>query len=504
MKSKTLFGQYISFALVVVSFFGMSFITGAQVSRDSVFSRVDLLEDLDSLKNTILISHPNPFAFCGEEAFFRAYESAVDQIKEGISVLEFSHIVAKFIGVIEDSHTTIDYGQMADMMFSKEGDYVVPFSVYRSDDENGLGFNLLVTSDWEDVLPKGGRLLSINGMDIYELYDIAMDYASLEGDAEQAQQMVAATLVGFINTLFNSVDSLNVFDVIPYGEETSRTFELKGYQSKEYKRLRKERNSLDAYKWIKTDYDAELSTAVLRVQTFAPPTRSKFKKHVKNTFKQIAKEGYQNLIIDLRGNGGGSSSWVEYLYSFLDTEGYNTPNNVIGRNSELALSRGFSARNTFTKGLLWLFYRHNEDVQSYKYFSNLPIGTMDTIFFKDKKIQKNKFVFKRNSYLLINGLSASASVDFTNAFSTKKRGVIVGQPCLGPHTGTWGNPAKYYLPSTGLAVTISTIRYNYDATFVYQKEAIQPDYTVSKEAEDLSKGIDTQLEFVKNLIRSKQ
>lgn len=475
----------------------------AQIPRDSLFTRELLLHDLDSLKQTILQSHPSPFAFCGEEAFHKAFENGANEIDSLMTLRNFSRIAAKCIGVMDDSHSTVDYGQLAELAFSKKDDYIVPFGIYRKDNDGGMDYELLVARDWENVLPKGGRLLSINGMDIHEVYDIAMDYACVEGSATSAQHTVASALIGFINALYNSTDSINTFEVIPFGKETAETFHLSGYQKKEYKEKRKKRNKLDINKWINTSYDEEHSLAVLKVATFSPPSSRKFKKEVKKLFKTANEKGYKNSVIDLRDNGGGSSTWVEYLYAFLDKEGYNTPNNVIAKNSELALSRNPRAGTKMAKAFMWLFYRHDEDVQSFKHFRELPIGEMDTVYFKDKVIHKDKYVFTGNAYLLINGMSASASVDFTNTFHKKNRGVIVGEPCLGPHTGTWGNASRFKMPNTGLSVTISTIRYNYDNTFVYIRDAIQPHYLVPNTAEDLSKERDTQLEFVKSLIKKK-
>ena len=42
------------------------------------------------------------------------------------------------------------------------------------------------------------------------------------------------------------------------------------------------------------------------------------------------------LIIDLRGNAGGLSTEVEYLYSFIDKKGYNTPSNIVGKRSKIS------------------------------------------------------------------------------------------------------------------------------------------------------------------------
>jgi C-terminal processing protease CtpA/Prc len=103
--------------------------------------------------------------------------------------------------------------------------------------------------------------------------------------------------------------------------------------------------------------------------------------------------------------------------------------------------------------------------------------------------------------VLINGLTASAAVDFTSAFKKRNRGMLVGRQCLGPITGTWGNPATFTLPKTGLRVSIATIRYNYDNSFRYERAGIMPDHWVECNAQDMRANRDTSVDFITKLIR---
>ena len=153
--------------------------------------------------------------------------------------------------------------------------------------------------------------------------------------------------------------------------------------------------------------------------------------------------------------------------------------------------------------ITFLFFAKNEDVQSFRHFADLPIGAIDTVFFTNPTRQLNSSVYNGKCYVLINGLTASAAVDFTNAFKQRRRGEIVGQQCLGPVTGTWGNPASFTLEKSRLRVSIATIRYNYDDSFRYERNAIMPDHWVDCTPEDINQKTDSQLEFVINLLKKK-
>ena len=60
----------------------------------------------------------------------------------------------------------------------------------------------------------------------------------------------------------------------------------------------------------------------------------------------------------------------------------------------------------------------------------------------------------------------------------KKRGEIWGEPVMGGMKGTFGNTTGTLLPNSKLQVQISTIRYNYDASWVYDPVSIEPDIAV--------------------------
>jgi C-terminal processing protease CtpA/Prc len=60
----------------------------------------------------------------------------------------------------------------------------------------------------------------------------------------------------------------------------------------------------------------------LKVSTFAPHKFIRYQRKIKRAFKNLKRNDIDTLIIDLRGNAGGLSTEVEYLYSFIDKKGY--------------------------------------------------------------------------------------------------------------------------------------------------------------------------------------
>jgi hypothetical protein len=469
----------------------------AQARLDSLYFRSDLIADLQSLKQEVLKSHPNPFEFCDEKYFNKVYEASTYAIEERTSLSEYSLIVANLLNTLRDSHTAIDYGQLLDLQFSGNG-YFLPLALERVSNER---LQLLVKRDWEGKITPGSELLAVNGINSEVLFKQAMNYACIEGDADEAKKAVATSILMICGGLKHPYQKENSVRVVDYNSGDTLDVPLRGYQRKEFYRERFRHEMEEHPNPVDLDIDDEHNLAILKVSTFAPAGSRRYRKSIAESFARINEGSYGNLIIDLRNNGGGSSAMVEYLYSFLDSSGYNTPSNVIGRNSELASSRSRLMYSTLGDIITFLFFAHNEDVQSFRHFAQMPLGAVDTVYFNRPTKQLSQAIYKGNCYVLINGLTASAAVDFTNAFKQRRRGAIVGQQCLGPVTGTWGNPASYTLERSGLRVSIATIRYNYDDSFRYERNAIMPDHWVDCSADDLNRKADSQIDFVINLLK---
>lgn len=458
-------------------------------SADSLITKQQMQDDLDSLRQVILDSHPNPFVFYSSSEFENHIAELKNNVDSVSTLREFTSVLSSVLLPLRDSHTTLDFFSLHHMCFANDS-YFLPLNIYSSDD------TIFIESDWEDFLPRGARLLSINKVNAADIYRQAMDYSCIEGDANTGQKRIADAIFPIVYAWNNAVQEENEIEVIPHGNESPETFSLKAYRKKEYQRLSKLRSAHESHKAVSFKFLEGDTIAVLRVATFAPANGNKYRRDIHNSFRKMKKAGCNNLVLDIRDNSGGSSAWVEYLYSFLDSAGYNTPSNVIGKNSKIAMQRSKMFNNGISKLIINIFYRKDEDVQSFNRFTSLPLGAMDTSYFKKPTLQKASRVYNRNCVLLINGLTASAGVDFTNHFKRMNRGLIIGEPCLGPVSGTFGNPASYRLPNSRLRINIATIRYNYDNSFTYAREAIAPDVQIKTTGMDLFLKEDPALKFI--------
>lgn len=465
----------------------------AQLYEADYFSRKEMLQDLGSLKATILSSHEDPFGFCSPEEFETAFDSACATLADSSSVSGFSLVIADFINVMRDSHSCLDYSALHEYVMHNEG-YLLPVRIVS--DESGI----YVAQDRDQILPKGSKILSIDGYPVDSIWNIAYRYSCIEGNAIVGKRRVADAIFPIILGLHMPPEEKAIVDVTPFDSVDIFRYTYRTYDLKRWKARQKALARVEPDQAVKFSFPTE-DVALLSVNTFAPRNSFKYSKEIRNAFQEIREANPESLIIDLRDNGGGSSSWVEYLYSFIDVNGYNTPHNIIGKNSDLARNRSFHLQRRWNRFFLKLFYPRNEDIQGFLTMFNRADGVNDTIYFHNPSVQRKDIVFSGNCYLLMNGMTASASVDFSNQFIRKKRGTTLGESCFGPSSGTWGNPARYLLPLSKIPVYISTIRYNYDNSFEYILQPLKPDVALPLNQQTLSLGEDTylkpMLEFIK-------
>jgi hypothetical protein len=439
----------------------------------------EMSDDIDSLYAQLMEAHPDPFFFSTPRQLQQTHQRICDQLDHPMTRFEFAGIANQLTKVLEDSHTGLDYLQLAPLAFDLEK-YILPINVVS--DSN---FNLLIRTAWDSLLTSGWQLHCINGQDATEAHQIAFQiYSYTEADAFVSKQRVADALWPVVAANTMALDSLNTIELIHPTTQEIKTIQTKGYRAEEYYKIRKQRTKQGAYDRFKWQINGEKDYAYLRVGTFAPDVKDKYKRTVKQAFREIQNAGVHHLILDISGNGGGSSNHVEYLYSFIDTAGYNTPCNVIGLNSRLSEERAGLASKKWTKWLLRTFWSKDEDVSGFLKIADLPMGEGDTVYFTEPVRQKN-YVFQGDVILLIDGMTASAGVDFTHAFKERNRGCVIGESCMGPATGTFGNPSMYVLPCSELKFYIATIRYNYDNSFTVDRRSIQPDLEVSISSYDL-------------------
>ena len=443
---------------------------------EAKLSTDEMNNDIDSLISLLRASHPYPTGYADPLEWERAVQMAHDSCSTARrSKLEFALIVGHLLQTMQDSHTQVHIKGLWNQHLNNN---------YRIVPLKKIGNRL--SKDPQHLIPLGAELLSFNGISLPTIAENAAplvfwEHESTDGMLRQQDEMLPVFYSLFY---LQQEDSVLVQYLDNSGSLKSIWYPTWGRKEKEH--YQKSNKAL--YSEIpKIEFHSD--TAYLGIETFAPQKMGKQNRMIRSFFKRCSRKNIQHLVIDLRDNTGGKSTEVEYLMSFLIQEGYNAPDNIIVKRSVLADSRVKPLKRKMIRSFLKVIMRRNEDIQRYIDMMELKQGNVDTLYF-NKKIQQKKWIYSGEKHLWVNGLSASASVDFTQAWKKNNLGTVWGQCVMGNEKGTFGNGTITLLPQSKLPISIATIRYNYDKQFDFESPNICPDIRIEYSIENIMHGTD--------------
>lgn len=466
--------QRITYIFIGVGFFLPFCICGQP--KDPLLTKEQMTQDLDTLLKILESSHPFPKGYAEPMEWNLAVQSAYDScMLRSRNNFEFSLILGKLLQTMKDSHTQVSINGLWNQHLDK-GYRFVPIKTLGN----------WVCKDLNQKLKLGSELIAIEGITLEKIIMetsplLLLEHDSFDGIRRQKDELLPVYSALLLIQDQDSVD-------IQYKDALGIVHEIR-YPTwgKKEKEQYQNRNA-DLYNDLpKIEFHHD--TAYIGISSFAPRNMTKQNRMIQQFFKSCQRRKINHLVVDLRDNTGGKSTEVEYLMSFLLEEGYNAPHNIIAKRSGLSDSRVKPLKNNFIRGFLKFTMRRNEDIQRYIDLMSLPEGETDTLYFT-KKIKQKKWVFHGEKNLWVNGLSASASVDFTQAWKEHELGKIWGQCIMGNQIGTFGNAAVFELPQSKINVSIATIRYNYRNEFEFHSPNLCPEIRIEYSLENIIKGTD--------------
>lgn len=175
-----------------------------------------------------------------------------------------------------------------------------------------------------------------------------------------------------------------------------------------------------------------------------------------DTFPQIKKA--KGLIIDVRKNGGGSSSYGLQILSYLTTKALRSANSYIRGDNGYTLTRG--------------------SVITWRALDGRNSASEDT----------NREVYTGPVVVLTSAATFSAAEDFVLSYQLLKRGLTIGEAT----SGSTGQPLVFDLPGGGSA-RICVKRDTYPDGSDFVGKGLQADIEVRPSISDVRNGIDPVL-----------
>ncbi len=459
-----------------------------------------LKEDVVLLKKILEANHPSLYWHTPKDTIDVYFNKAINNIQDSLNETDFRNVVAEVVSKIKCGHTSVrfskDYAKKVEK--NRYPQFPLLFKVWKD--------SLVVLASAlpkDSIFKRGTVVTSINGKTNQQIIEKIFNYLSMDGNEINFKNQVLSNNFSAWYKLIWGLDSAYVITYIDTtGKEKTTvvknfapvkdTSKHKPVVTKPAQPLppvqkitRREKKQLNLLAKRNFQIDTSINTAYIKLNTFSG---GRLRKFFRQTFKKIREEKVENIVLDLRENGGGNVATSNLLSKYFADKSFKLGDTV------KAISRKFEYKNHIKKwGMYWFamnFFAHKEKdgFIHYKRF--------EKHYFKPKK--KNHF--NGQLYVVQGGFTFSASTMFISNIYQQKNVTLVGEPTGG---GFYGNTAMHLptivLPNSKLRVVLPMYRLVMDKNRP-KGLGIQPDVLVYPSSLAIKKGYDIKLQTVRKLI----
>jgi hypothetical protein len=445
----------------------------------ALFSKEQLGADFDTLRSWLLSSHPKLYSNADSAATEIKWREARNELKDSMSRQAFMKVLAPLMAQYNDGHTFVETD------FESE-----ELNVFKKGDGRFLSYEVTIQANeiWvkkdHDTLTQakpGSRIISVNNKPAQEI--ITALYNSMSGDYKANRLASVSRLFGFL--LWNHYGWSAPFSIqLQEPDGTVRSITSFAVSVDDYLK-----NLFPSPLWTMHLYPEE-ELAVIECSSYSG-NLERIREKLDSFFTVIKQKNIRHLALDLRRNGGGNSMIGTLFLSYLTQKPLLSVNSKSFRESKRlhALPADF-----------WLKKQFDNALQNW----NREGEFLTTYFESDNPLQLTKpdLFFKGQFYLLTSARTYSSAHMTAMQVKCSKLGVIIGQP-TGEQIDLTGEILSSKLPQTNIFVYIPTAMFTSFCRW-NEKQGVQPDHVLAFNPEHLSESIDTEIAYLKQLIRSKK
>ena len=453
------------------------------VPGNEPIARQFLQQDLVVLRQTLEDAHPGLYWYASKKELSACFDSVQHLLNHEMTVQEFFKTLLPLISKIRCGHTSISlppqFGHDFDTM------QLLPLKIYCTDKK------IFITQCIPGKNYEGYELLRINGQDVTRIVDTLLNDIAADGYNQTFKYHLLSGAFFREGYRFRyGPQPAFMLDMLDKkGQPISATIPALSaatIKEKEYSLV-----PSSPRLFMDVQFTDTSKTALLIVSSFNVDTAS-FRRGVTRAFMDIHGRGYQQLIIDIRDNGGGNNNNVGTLFSFLAGSAF-----LHLRSAEVSTDS----------------FRSLRYVQNANAFRHWTVKREQGMFLVNDQYRGTQWQQPAKEYrftgkviLLINGGTLSAAGEFAALFKTNQRGIVVGEETGGCYYGaTGGSFMNLVLPNSKIRARIPTVK----ITTAVKKDIVAqpvgrgtiPDLVITPSINDIISGNDIQLKTALGLFR---
>lgn len=471
-----------------------------------------LHEDIDEFIKILEEVHVNPYMKISKDKFYQAVDSLKKSISDSLNRQQFYQVFTPLVDLLNDSHTGVKFpsGIWKHYQYEANGLFF-PMAIIITKDKR-----IFVQRDFsESNIPDYTEILSINSKKSEDIINTFVKYDSSPIETSSIKRLDRK----FVDFMWWILDFRG-----PYTVETNiGTFNVEGQTWTEYVRnhnIFENSNNSSNENIVLNEVDT--STCILKITSYSG-SLSEFKIQIEEQFKMIQEKAYENLIIDVRDNGGGNDENGRTVLDFITDKPYSEAlaSTFMMKRSK-RYEKNFKCKapwiirwmvnlrtvSWFNKEYRKLFKALLKTPRGKNAIAHLPLNEptenpqrskTNVVVLSILEPTENPHRFNGNVYVLSNHNSYSATTAFLGAVKDYGLGTIIGTETGDCPTG-FGQNLYFELSNSRLRCHSSTtfmIRINGDTDMTH---GVIPDYYIEQTIEDTEKNIDTILNYTFDLI----
>ncbi len=446
-----------------------------------------LKQDAAILKDVIINMHPAIGIYRSKKYYENLFDKMIESFKDSLTEKEFRIRLKTAMNELHCGHTEIFLSKAYSKAIKPMKLNWLPYHCIALN--NKLYTIVPVDRKKDSTIKQGSEILKINNISVDSILNLTRRMISGDGFIESGKNLYMRYGINYYYpSLFGRPDS---FLIESKKGDSIKIQYLKACNLKDLSLLpigTREDTLLRNHKRvnIKEGYsgnDKELF--VLKIRSFKS---SRYKRIYRRTFRTLRKNKTENLVIDLRNNGGGNLANSYRLLKYLmDAEQTITLKTHVKNYPDKKYTKG-NITFKFTKYALKKMGTKKVNGDSVSYIQKI------------KPYKKEHYTGKL--YVLTNGGTFSAACIVAAYLKSNKNATLIGRETGGTNEGCNAGITPYYtLPNTKLKVRIPAFRIIHNIDPALTGHGILPNHEIKYSFEEVLKRSDLEMKFVKELIK---
>ncbi|MCZ6837491.1 MAG: S41 family peptidase [Planctomycetota bacterium] len=463
--------------------------------EEVTFSVEQIREDFLVMRGAILEAHPGLYRFTDRRSVHAFFDATWASLDRPMTEFDLFRTLSPINGVIKCGHTKMLLSRETTNRSIQE-DQFLPLQCSIIGNRLFIRENLSLRDD----LVEGSEILTINGESSRSVIDRLRPSLWADGDIDLARnQKLADDFLLWYAWLIGTPDQYDLVLSQPDGAEQQVELEaLTLTMMREQHARRSDDTEEPADPPGQFELLEQQNAAVLTINSLFNPHYERagmnFENFLSESFETIEREGVEQLIIDVRGNGGGNDVNGRLLVSHL----FSQP--IPFYRSIAPVTRIFS----YTK------YTPVEDpAEIDEIFERFTLTEQGGYEWKTNEklaaMVPASLVFEGRVIVLIDEGSFSGAAEIASLLRHHKRAEFVGRETGGTYVGNNSGPGlDIHLPNSGIRFHMPFYRYEMAVDpGEHPTRGILPDHEITPTMDDLISDRDMAMEYAIELLRNR-